>query len=101
MCYSFLESYSRETFYFQEDDKRILTPLGIEQAHLTGKRIAEMMKGAEESFGPCNIKAVRVSGLARARETAEIIASHLPGIEVEVPDPMMNEGRYEMLLAGL
>lgn len=51
------------------------------------------MKGAEDSFGSCHIKALRVSGLARARETAEIIASHLPGFKVEDPDAMINEGR--------
>lgn len=52
-----------------------------------------MMRGAEESYGPCRIKALRVSGLARARETADIIALHLSGIEMEEPDPMLNEGR--------
>jgi len=78
---------------YKEDEKRILTPLGREQAHLTGKRIAEMMQGAEETFGPCDVKALRVSGLARAIETADIIASHLPGIEVEEHDAMLNEGR--------
>ena len=78
---------------YKDDEKRILTSLGREQAHLTGKRIAEMMQGAEELFGPCKIKALRVSGLTRAIETAEIIASHLPGVEVEERDPMLNEGR--------
>lgn len=78
----------------QEDEKRILTPLGRQQAELTGKRIAEMMKGAEDEFGPCHIKALRVSGMTRARETAEIIAQCLPGVQVEEPDPMINEGRY-------
>ena len=78
---------------YREDEKRVLTPLGREQAHLTGKRLAEMMRGAENEFGPCYIKSLRVSGLARARETAEIIAEHLPGVEVEEPDPMINEGR--------
>ena len=79
----------------RDDAKRILTPLGREQAHLTGKRIAEMMKGAPEQFGgPCRIKALRVSGLARAIETANIIAEYLPGIQVEEHDPMLNEGRY-------
>jgi serine/threonine-protein phosphatase PGAM5 len=60
-----------------------------------------MMKGAEDNFGPCTVKALRVSGLARARETADIIASHLPGIVVEDPDPLMNEGRcvFSTLLA--
>jgi serine/threonine-protein phosphatase PGAM5 len=60
---------------------------------MTGKRIAEMMKGAEASFGPCQIKSLRVSNLTRAKETATIIATHLPGVFVEGPDPMLNEGR--------
>jgi serine/threonine-protein phosphatase PGAM5 len=78
----------------QEDEKRILTPLGREQAHLTGKRIAEMVRGAEEQFGPCNITAIRVSGLVRARETADIIAQYIPNLQVEEADPLLNEGRY-------
>jgi broad specificity phosphatase PhoE len=83
----------------QEDEKRILTPLGRQQAHLTGKRIAEMMKGAEEKFGPCRIQTMRVSGLTRARETAAIIATHLPGVTLQEPDPLLNEGRYDTLLS--
>jgi broad specificity phosphatase PhoE len=83
----------------QEDEKRILTPLGRQQAHLTGKRIAEMMKGAEEKFGPCRIQTMRVSGLTRARETAAIIATHLPGVTLQEPDPILNEGRYDALLS--
>ena len=52
-----------------------------------------MMKGAQDSFGPCQIKALRVSNLTRAKETAQIIASYLPGIPLEEPDPLLNEGR--------
>jgi len=76
----------------KDDSKRILTPLGREQAHLTGIRLREMLEGANEEFGPCNIKVVRVSNLARAKETAEIIASHLSGVEYAGPDPDLNEG---------
>jgi broad specificity phosphatase PhoE len=63
------------------------------QADQTGKRLAEMIKGAEDKFGPCKIKVLRVSGMARAKETAEIIASHLPTVEFAEPDPLLNEGR--------
>jgi hypothetical protein len=52
-----------------------------------------MLKGAEEKFGPCKIKVLRVSGMTRAQETAEIIASHLPTVEFALPDPLLNEGR--------
>jgi serine/threonine-protein phosphatase PGAM5 len=62
---------------------------------MTGKRIAELIKGAEESFGsPCHIKSLRVSNLTRAKETASIIASYLPNsVQITEPDPMLNEGR--------
>lgn len=77
----------------KEDEKRLLTKLGREQAELTGRRLREMMTGASKEFGPCKIKVVRVSNLARAKETADIIASHLPGVEYAGPDPDLNEGR--------
>ena len=70
-----------------------MTPLGREQADLTGKRIAEMIKGVDEEFGPCNVKVLRVSDLARAKETADIIAAHLPDVKRSDPDPLLNEGR--------
>ena len=76
----------------KEDSKRLLTPLGREQAHLTGLRLRQMLEGATKEFGPCHIKVVRVSNLARAKETAGIIASHLPGVEYAGPDPDLNEG---------
>ena len=78
----------------KEDEKRILTPLGRKQAELTGKRINEMIQGINKDFGPCNVKVVRVSALARAIETADIIANELPdSIERIDPDPLLNEGR--------
>jgi serine/threonine-protein phosphatase PGAM5 len=77
----------------QEDELKKLTPLGIEQAHRTGERIAEMMRGAADGFDPCTIRSVRVSALTRARETADIIASHLENIPVAEPNPSFNEGR--------
>lgn len=77
----------------KEDEKRKLTPLGRLQAEVTGKRLAEMIKGAEDKFGPCNIKVVRVSNLLRAKETANIIAEQIPSVERAEPDPRLNEGR--------
>ncbi len=78
----------------REDEKRILTPLGRKQAELTGKRLAEMLAGIDEQFGPCNVKTIRVSNMARAKETADIIAKELPDYIVRAePDPMLNEGR--------
>lgn len=78
----------------KEDEMRILTPLGREQADLTGRRLAEMIRGIDEEFGPCNVRVVRVSDMARAKETAEIISAHLPNsVERTEPDPDLNEGR--------
>ena len=77
----------------KEDEKRLLTPLGREQADYTGKRLKEMLEGFNEEFGPCKIKVVRVSNMARAKETADIIMSHLPGVEYASPDEDLNEGR--------
>lgn len=81
---------------FKDDKRRILTPLGRHQAELTGQRLALMARGGlgminPEFAGPCNIKAIHVSDMARAKETAKIIASHLPGVPVMEPDPMLNE----------
>eukprot|EP00979_Chaetoceros_neogracilis_P008902 scaffold2002_cov245-Chaetoceros_neogracile.AAC.3 len=77
-----------------EDEKRILTPLGREQAELTGKRLAEMIAGIDKQFGPCGVKTIRVSNMARAKETADIIARELPDSVLKAePDPILNEGR--------
>jgi len=78
----------------QDDEKRILTPLGRKQAEVTGKRLGEYIRGVNKEFGPCNVKVVRVSNLSRAKETAKIIHDNL-GVEIEMaePDPLLNEGR--------
>ena len=81
---------------------RILTPLGREQADLTGRRLAEMIRGVNKEFGPCNVKVVRVSDMARAKETADIICAHLPDtVERTDPDPDLNEGRPSHHIPGV
>lgn len=76
------------------DENKKLTELGREQADYTGRRLKEMIEGVEGTgFTGCNVKVVRVSDMARAKETADIIASHLPGVERAEPDPDLNEGR--------
>lgn len=72
----------------QEDGKRILTELGRQQAALTGQRLATWL---DADFP---IRSVRVSDMTRAKETAAIITTYLPGVQMEDPDPMLNEGRY-------
>jgi serine/threonine-protein phosphatase PGAM5 len=81
----------------KEDGQRILTPLGRRQAVKTGQRLAILarggMGGMEERFdAPCNIKAIHQSDMARAKETASLIASWLPGVPLNDPDPRLNEG---------
>jgi len=75
----------------QNDKDRKLTPLGREQAKLTGKRLAEMAKGINEEFGPCNFKVIRSSDMLRARETAAIIAQYMNGVKMASPDELLNE----------
>ena len=84
----------------QEDEKRILTPIGRQQAELTGKRLGKLIRGVNEQFGPCRVKVIRVSNLARARETADIIYENMDVSDVKgeipvraYPDPLLNEGR--------
>lgn len=84
----------------REDSKRLLTPLGRQQAALTGERLGKLIRGVNEEFGPCRVKVVRVSDLARAKETADIIydnmglaSSDREMVEKAEPDPLLNEGR--------
>eukprot|EP00546_Thalassionema_frauenfeldii_P010474 CAMPEP_0178915210 /NCGR_PEP_ID=MMETSP0786-20121207/11891_1 /TAXON_ID=186022 /ORGANISM="Thalassionema frauenfeldii, Strain CCMP 1798" /LENGTH=335 /DNA_ID=CAMNT_0020588277 /DNA_START=72 /DNA_END=1076 /DNA_ORIENTATION=+ len=89
-----------------DDEKRILTKLGREQADLTGQRLQALLKGGGDDddeqqqqdddstkFDACNIKILRVSDLTRAKETADLIAQHLsPEVKIAEPDPLLNEG---------
>ena len=59
-----------------------------------------MIRGINEEFGPCRVKVVRVSDLARAKETADIIYDNMDvnnydgdAVERSEPDPLLNEGR--------
>jgi serine/threonine-protein phosphatase PGAM5 len=86
----------------EEEEGRVLTPLGRYQARATGKRLAQIAQGAKhfypDSFnGPCHVKAIHVSELVRARETAELIAEQLQYYTpkntklLQPPDPLLNE----------
>jgi serine/threonine-protein phosphatase PGAM5 len=79
----------------KDDAQRTLTGMGRLQAELTGRRLREMIEGVEGTdFTPCTIKVVRVSTMARARETASIIVNELPNhVVMAEPDPDLNEGR--------
>lgn len=83
-----------------EDSKRLLTPLGRKQAELTGERLGKLIRGVNEEFGPCRVKVVRVSDLARAKETADLIYDNMnleefdgEAVERAEPDHLLNEGR--------
>lgn len=78
----------------KEDKKRKLTALGRKQAALTGERIKEMMEGIDGTeFKSMPVATLFVSDMTRAKETAEIIARHLPAyVERADPDPLLNEG---------
>jgi broad specificity phosphatase PhoE len=70
--------------------------MGQKQADETGKRLAQMIQGIQgDSDSPCNVKVMHVSGMTRAKETADIIASHFPQVQRSDPDPLLNEGRYD------
>jgi hypothetical protein len=108
-----------------DDHQQRLTPLGRHQAALTGQRLAIVARGGLHDAGlvgslsskndsdtnktnddlnfqqqqqqPCRIKAIHVSDMTRAKETAEIIASFLAASDnvnptiCTKPDPLLNE----------
>ena len=83
---------------FEEDEHRKLTPLGRQQAIKTGKRLVEMARGSmnfeKDSFnGQCTVKAIHVSNMTRAKETAALIADQFDTkkMTVQEPDPLLNE----------
>jgi len=82
---------------YPEDEKRVLTPLGREQARLTGIRLAQMIQSSHDKSEPCRIKSMHVSNLTRAKETADIIAEYISPLQTDLnrtdPDPLLNEGR--------
>ncbi|KAG7352663.1 histidine phosphatase superfamily branch 1 protein [Nitzschia inconspicua] len=86
----------------QEEKDRVLTPLGRFQARATGRRLAQIAQGTKNFFpdnfnGPCHIKAIHVSDMIRAKETAELIAEQVQyytpknKILLQPPDPLLNE----------
>ena len=67
-----------------------MTELGREQAKRTGERLAELLL----KNGQTDSVIMRVSNLARAKETADIIAPYLSSSVTQTPpDARLNEGR--------
>lgn len=75
---------------YSDEKLRVLTALGRKQAELTGQRLAQLASTVN-SDGRSRIKAIHVSNLTRAKETAKIIAKHLPKVPLSAPDPILNE----------
>jgi len=67
----------------KEDDERYLTELGLEQAKLTGLRLAEMA---------LPYTSITVSKMKRAVQTADLIHESLPTVPLHPQDGILNEG---------
>lgn len=84
--------------YAEDDADRKLTALGREQATMTGKRLAEMLKLQEgkehKADGSTTLDvAVHCSTMTRAKETADLIVAELPaGVRVMPPSDLLREG---------
>ncbi|XP_030647390.1 serine/threonine-protein phosphatase PGAM5, mitochondrial isoform X2 [Chanos chanos] len=78
----FLIRHSQYNLNGNGDKERILTPLGREQAELTGQRLAAL---------GLKYDVLIHSSMARATETAHIISKHLPGVELMSCD-LLREG---------
>lgn len=79
--------------FLEVDAKQVLTDLGRRQAEATGVKLREMLGPALETPGRESHVRIHVSSLTRAKETADIIAKHLPGhIRRLPPDPNLAEG---------
>ena len=74
-----------------EDAKRVLTPLGRDQAEATGVRLAAILAAAAKN-GEVKVR-LHCSTLTRAVETAQIVGRHLPPSVTRVDnDPNLAEG---------
>jgi len=88
--------------YDRNNQQRQLTSLGIEQAQLTGERLAAMCdwelaaKLSAEPDGlattPITISCIHSSNLLRARQTAELFLQALPETVLAPEDPLLAEG---------
>lgn len=81
--------------YDLEDRDHGLTPLGFEQARLTGKRLAATTAGVKkDAYGEVKIEynMLASSNVLRAQQTAEVIAQELPNVYRAPPDPLLAEG---------
>ena len=74
------------------DEERILTPLGREQANLTGERLAKLWEHTNRKNNSVDVElSLTMSTMARATETAQIILGHFPNTESKSCD-LIQEG---------
>ncbi|XP_059569441.1 serine/threonine-protein phosphatase PGAM5, mitochondrial-like isoform X2 [Alligator mississippiensis] len=78
----FLICHSQYNLDGRADEDRALTPLGREQADLTGHRLASLGLKFEKIIH---------SSMARATETTEIISKYLPGVK-KISTDLLREG---------
>ena len=88
-----LDERQQRGAYLTLDRQRVLTPLGRRQAEATGDRLAALLKPALTTEGREADVRVHCSTLARAKETADLIATRLaPHVVRLPPDPLLSEG---------
>ncbi|XP_051489631.1 serine/threonine-protein phosphatase PGAM5, mitochondrial isoform X2 [Apus apus] len=78
----FLIRHSQYNLHGLSDKDRTLTPLGREQAELTGQRLASLGLKFDQ---------IIYSSMTRATETTEIISKHLPGVK-KISTDLLREG---------
>ncbi|KFR08256.1 hypothetical protein N306_06485, partial [Opisthocomus hoazin] len=78
----FLIRHSQYNLDGRADKDRTLTPLGREQAELTGQRLASLGLKFDQIIH---------SSMTRATETTEIISKHLPGVK-KISTDLLREG---------
>ena len=82
----------------KEDELRVLTELGRDQAVQTGLKLRQVL---EASKSPSSEIRIRSSTLTRAKETAQLIMPMLPDRTVDLGcDPNLNEGRPAQVIPG-
>ena len=87
--------------YLRLDARRVLTPLGREQAVVTGDRLAALLRPALTASGREGDVRIHVSTLTRAKETADLISSRLPSHVVRMPpDANLCEGDPALDMPG-
>ena len=81
--------------YELEDKAKTLTELGRRQAKLLAERLVAKQGSYVTEQGREHqviFAGIWSSDVVRARETAEIIAEHLPSVPLHAPDPLLAEG---------